>query len=69
MNLVRVARRQHVRSAFTGEGARRFRGRWNRWGTPMVNLSQSLSLAARETGQRGFARRPDHFSPYASTLL
>jgi RES domain-containing protein len=35
-------------SAFTGEGARRFGGRWNSRGVPMVYSSSSLALAAIE---------------------
>ncbi|MEM6455787.1 MAG: RES family NAD+ phosphorylase [Acidobacteriota bacterium] len=34
--------------AFDGEGARRYGGRWNSIGTPMVYTSSSLSLAALE---------------------
>ena len=35
--------------AFSGEGARRFGGRWNTPGTALVYTSSSLSLAALET--------------------
>ena len=31
-----------------GEGARRFPGRWNAGGAPMVYLAESLALAALE---------------------
>jgi RES domain-containing protein len=34
--------------AFTGEGARRYGGRWNHKGVPMVYTSGSVSLAALE---------------------
>jgi RES domain-containing protein len=34
--------------AFSGEGARRFSGRWNSRGVPMVYTSTSLALAAIE---------------------
>ena len=34
--------------AFNGEGAKRFGGRWNNEGTPVVYTSESLSLAALE---------------------
>ncbi|MEN8260788.1 MAG: RES domain-containing protein [Pseudomonadota bacterium] len=45
----RVVKARHRANAFDGEGARRFGGRWNARGTPMVYVSQSLSLAAFET--------------------
>jgi RES domain-containing protein len=35
-------------SAFTGEGARLYGGRWNRVGLPMVYMAQSRSLALLE---------------------
>lgn len=44
----RLVKEKHARSAFDGEGARRFGGRWNVRGTPVVYLSSSLSLAALE---------------------
>ena len=34
--------------AFNGEGAKRFGGRWNNEGTPVVYASESLSLTALE---------------------
>ena len=36
-------------SAFSGEGARAYGGRWNRPGTPMVYAAQSRALAALES--------------------
>jgi RES domain-containing protein len=44
----RLCRAVHAASAFSGEGARRFGGRWNSRGTPMVYTSSSLALAAIE---------------------
>ncbi len=44
----RLVKRKHLRSAFDGEGARATGGRWNSAGTPMVYLSQHLSLAVLE---------------------
>jgi RES domain-containing protein len=46
MRVWRLCRRAHT--AFDGEGARLAGGRWNRRGTPVVYVSQSLSLAALE---------------------
>ena len=44
----RLVKEKHAKDAFDGEGARRFGGRWNARGTPVVYLSSSLSLAALE---------------------
>ncbi len=44
----RICRAVHAAEAFSGEGARRFGGRWNSRGVPMVYTSTSLSLAAIE---------------------
>lgn len=44
----RLVKARHAASAFDGEGARRFGGRWNARGTAAVYLSSSLSLAALE---------------------
>lgn len=44
----RIVQARHVRTAFTGAGARLFSGRWNQRGTPMVYTAGSLSLAAME---------------------
>ncbi len=44
----RICRSVHAADAFSGEGARRFGGRWNSRGTPMVYTSSSLALAALE---------------------
>jgi RES domain-containing protein len=45
----RIVKAKHAAGAFDGEGARRYGGRWNPRGTPMVYLGGSLSLAALET--------------------
>ena len=45
---VRIVEARFGATAFDGEGARRHGGRWNSPGTPMVYLSQSLSLACLE---------------------
>jgi len=47
----RIAQARHAQSTddlLSGEGARRFGGRWNSPGIPAVYCSQSLSLAALE---------------------
>ena len=44
----RLVKHRHIATAFDGEGARLYGGRWNSRGTPMVYLSASLSLAALE---------------------
>lgn len=50
MNVVawRIVKRKFARSAFSGEGARRFGGRWNSPGIPVVYTAQSQALAALE---------------------
>jgi RES domain-containing protein len=44
----RLTKRRYEATAFSGEGARLFPGRWNRKGTPMVYCAESLSLAVLE---------------------
>src|SRR6266568_1830101 len=44
----RVTRRSHAEHPLTGEGARRFGGRWNHVGTSLVYTSGTLSLAVLE---------------------
>jgi RES domain-containing protein len=44
----RIFKRKHAASAFSGEGARRYGGRWNSKGTPLIYTSQSASLAVLE---------------------
>jgi RES domain-containing protein len=48
MRIWRICRARHAGEAFSGEGARRFGGRWNSRGVPMVYSSTSLALAAIE---------------------
>jgi RES domain-containing protein len=48
MRIWRICRAPYVAEAFSGEGARRFGGRWNSRGVPMVYASTSLALAAIE---------------------
>ena len=44
----RIVKPIHAGNAFDGEGARRYGGRWNNKGTPVVYLAGSLALAALE---------------------
>jgi RES domain-containing protein len=44
----RIQRAKYAATAFSGEGARRYRGRWNSRGVPVVYLSAHQSLSARE---------------------
>ena len=46
--LWRLVKTRHANDAFSGEGARRYGGRWNARGTAVVYLSGGLSLAALE---------------------
>jgi RES domain-containing protein len=47
--LWRISKRKYATTAFNGEGARRFGGRWNSRGRSVVYTSATLSLAAMET--------------------
>jgi RES domain-containing protein len=49
LNLWRISKRKYATTAFNGEGARRFGGRWNSRGRSVVYTSATLSLAALET--------------------
>ena len=44
----RITQSAFAASAFDGEGARRFGGRWNSSGTPLVYTAESQSLAVLE---------------------
>ena len=44
----RIVRKKRLPDAFTGEGARLGGGRWNHVWTPVVYVSETLSLAALE---------------------
>ncbi len=48
MQIWRICRARFAGEAFSGLGARRFGGRWNSRGVPMVYSSSSLALAAIE---------------------
>ena len=49
MKAFRLVNARHAAEAFNGEGARRYGGRWNAVGTPMVYAAQSRARAAMET--------------------
>ena len=44
----RIVKQRHAKTAFDGEGARLFGGRWNSPGTPAVYASESRALATLE---------------------
>lgn len=44
----RIIRKKRLSDAFTGEGARLGGGRWNHVGTPVIYVSETLSLATLE---------------------
>ncbi|MGA9118627.1 MAG: RES family NAD+ phosphorylase [Bacteroidota bacterium] len=48
MTAWRLVRTRYARSAFDGEGARLYGGRWNSEGTGVVYLAQAISLALLE---------------------
>jgi len=48
MRIWRICKARFAGEAFSGEGARRFGGRWNSRGVPMVYCSSSLALAVIE---------------------
>ena len=48
MRIWRICKSRFAGEAFSGLGARRFGGRWNSPGVPMVYASSSLGLAAME---------------------
>ncbi|HEX6633280.1 MAG TPA: RES family NAD+ phosphorylase [Usitatibacter sp.] len=48
MQAFRIVKERHVLTAFSGDGARAYGGRWNRPGVPMVYAAQTRALAALE---------------------
>ncbi len=49
MRVWRICKERWAATAWDGEGARRFGGRWNHAGDQMIYAASSLSLAALET--------------------
>ncbi len=69
MRVWRICRSRHAATAFSGEGARRFSGRWHPAGVPVVYSSLSLSLAALETFVHlDLSVMPDDLVSVAATL-
>jgi RES domain-containing protein len=65
----RITKEKHAKTAFSGEGARIFGGRWNSVGVSMVYCSEHLSLAALETLVHiGPATLKDKFRAYRVRL-
>jgi RES domain-containing protein len=48
MRVWRICKAEHATTAFTGEGAMFYPGRWHHAGTPVVYCSESRALAALE---------------------
>jgi RES domain-containing protein len=44
----RMVKRKYASDAFSGEGSRRYGGRWNSPGTPVVYTAENVSLAVLE---------------------
>ena len=49
MQAFRIVKKRHALTAFSGDGARAYGGRWNFPGTPMVYAAQTRALAALES--------------------
>jgi RES domain-containing protein len=49
MQAFRIVKKRHVLTAFSGDGAREYGGRWNLPGVPMVYAAQTRALAALES--------------------
>ena len=53
MRVWRICKAEHAATAFSGEGAVAYAGRWHHAGTPVVYVSESRALTALR--QRGAA--------------
>lgn len=49
MRAFRIVKKRHALTAFTGDGARAYGGRWNLPGIPMVYAAHTRALAALES--------------------
>ena len=63
----RIVQSRHASTAFDGDGARHYGGRWNRPGTPVVYTSESLALAQLELLVH--LPSPDVLRAYVSILI
>lgn len=69
MKIWRICRAKYAGEAFSGDGARRFGGRWNSPGVAMVYSSSSLALAAIELFVHlEPSQQPDDLVAIAATL-
>ena len=58
MRAYRIVKKKHMLTAFSGDGARAYGGRWNLPGVPMVYAAHTRALAALESlGHFGGAER------------
>ncbi len=48
MRVWRICQAERAAAAFSGEGSRRYAGRWHHAGVPVIYTAESLSLAALE---------------------
>lgn len=66
MRAFRIVKKAHALTAFTGEGARAYGGRWNYPGIPMVYAAHTRALAALESlAHYGGAERRMAFVTFA----
>jgi len=73
----RIVKKQNAASAFDGEGARRFGGRWNSPGVPVVYVASTRALAVlemavhldRSTLLASFVLIPCHFDEHLVTTI
>jgi RES domain-containing protein len=49
MRAFRIVKKRHALTAFSGDGARAYGGRWNFPGIPMVYAAHTRALAALES--------------------
>jgi RES domain-containing protein len=49
MRAFRIVKKRHALTAFSGDGAREYGGRWNLPGVPMVYAAETRALAALES--------------------
>ena len=69
MKVWRICNKKFLASAFSGEGAKLWGGRWNEVGQPMVYTAGNLSLAALETFvQLDSDLMPDELVAIAATI-